>query len=85
MDRTELLSHAEQLRREADSVEDMDEATRARVGELIEQIEHQIANPDDSAHREGLAEKMQGAVEHFETEHPTLTDTLNRIMVALGV
>ena len=85
MNRDELLLHAEQLKVEAESAGDMNEATKARISELIDQIEHQIANPDDHAHREGLVDKMRGAVEHFEADHPALTDTLNRIMVALGI
>jgi hypothetical protein len=83
--RNELLLHAERLKAEAESSGDMDEATKARISELIDQIEHQIANPDDHVHREGLVDKLRGAVEHFEAEHPSLTDTLNRIMVALGI
>lgn len=63
----------------------MDHVTRARITELLEEIEHQLANPHDQDHREGLLDKIRDAVEHFETEHPAFTDTLNRIVVALGV
>ena len=44
-----------------------------------------MANPHDHDHRSGLLNNMLAALEHFEVEHPRLTDTLNRIMVSLGV
>ena len=51
----------------------------------MDRLAHQLDNPDDEEHHETLVERTSEAIERFEVEHPRLTETLNRIMVALGV
>lgn len=81
----QLRDHLEQLREDAAELNAVDEATKRRISELVDQIEQQIDSPSDGTRHNGLVEKLNDALEHFETDHPRITDTLNRIMVALGV
>ena len=49
-----------------------------KLTHLLTQLEREL----DSAH--GLSAKVQHLLEQFETEHPQLTEVLNRISILLG-
>ncbi len=84
MDKDELYKSLEALQEEINRLEVSDEAGRERIKHLISDLEIQIENPDDSEQTETLVNKIPKLIEHFEVEHPRITETLNRIMVTLS-
>lgn len=85
MSREEIRESLEQLRTEVHQLDSGDQHVRERVDEIIDELEHQLENPDDAAHRGNVVESVRKATEQFEVEHPRITSILNQIMVTLGV
>lgn len=85
MNLEQLRDQLQQLEQEASRLAGANEDTRARLADLVHRVNHQIDNPQDGEHRANLAERTAEAIEHFEVDHPRLTETLNRIMVSLGI
>ena len=85
MNREELQAEIGKLRQDVASLEDVDDAGKNRIATLIEQMSHQLENPHDDTHKARLTDKMTEALESFEVAHPRITETLNRISVALGI
>jgi predicted transcriptional regulator len=84
MSREEIRESLDQLRSEVEELESGDRHVKERVNELIDDLEHQLENPEDSAHKSNVIEGMRKATEQFEVEHPRVTNILNHIMVTLG-
>ncbi len=55
-----------------------------RLNRLITDIESQLENRGNQTQHEDLIANVQGAIRHFEVEHPRATAILNDIMVALS-
>lgn len=75
----------EQLQQLADAVDgaEMGADSKARLTQLVEDIEGQLEQPvvaEDSS----LPDQVDELVAAFEAEHPTLAGILNRIMVTLS-
>lgn len=58
-----------------------DAQARERLAGLVETIEKSAASAEE---RRGLIADIRSAIEHFEVEHPRVTESLNRIMMALS-
>ncbi|MCI0590326.1 MAG: DUF4404 family protein [Gammaproteobacteria bacterium] len=84
MSKEELQKSLNRLRREIDKLEGDNELVRERVSPLINDLEHQLENPDDARHRDPLMESVREFIEQFEVEHPRITGIFNDIMVTLS-
>lgn len=79
------LAHAlEQLREEVAELGEDRSGSRERLEGLIAELEHRLAEPDDTDAHAGLADSVADAIRHFELENPRTTGILNHIMVVLG-
>lgn len=61
-----------------------DDAAKARIEQLIADLERHVDNPGDAAHRSSVNAALPKLVEQFEVSHPQLTEVLNRVLVALS-
>lgn len=84
MSKSVLKKQITDLKTEISRLKDKDKTTRDKMTGLVSEIEHMIANPDDSAHKSALIENLKNHIEDFEIQHPDLTGVLNRIMVMLS-
>jgi len=84
MSKEELRRSLERLRSEIDLIEENNHPARERLDRLVVDLEHQIENEDDLAHRATLLDGIPNLVDEFETNHPKVTGILNHIMVTLS-
>lgn len=84
MSEASLREHLESLRAEVNELDAGKPESIERLNRLITDIEMQLENRDDKTRNEALIANVQGAIRHFEVEHPRATAILNDIMVALG-
>lgn len=83
MNKDELHKSLEALQAEIDKLEEGSE-NKARIMTLIKALEAQVENPEDQTHKQSILQKIPHMVEQFEAEHPSITTTLNRIMMILS-
>ncbi len=84
MSETDLREHLESLREQVNDLDAGKPESKERLNRLITDIESQLENRGDQARHEDLIANVQGAIRHFEVEHPRATAILNDIMVALS-
>ncbi len=84
MSREDLRKSLERLHSELDKLEGDNELARERLKHLVSDLEHQLENPDDAAHRDTLIERLHDFIEQFEVKHPRVTGIANDIMVTLS-
>ena len=84
MSKNILKKQLADLKSEVNRLKENDKITREKMTGLISEIEHMIANPDDSEHKSALIENLKNHIDNFEIKHPDLTGVLNRIMVMLS-
>ncbi|NOZ39750.1 MAG: DUF4404 family protein [Planctomycetes bacterium] len=93
MNPTELQKTLETLQAELDNAESVDEATRAKLVALAEDIQRlakkgaKESTPElepPAAQVQDMAEQVQDLVLKFETDHPQLTTALNQVSAALA-
>ena len=82
-DLQELL---EQLRLEIEASGGLDEPSRAKLKQLEQAIQQQLAAADSevSEPASGLRGSIQKTIDDFEESHPTLTLVLGRLMDVLN-
>lgn len=84
MDREKLNDYLEELKKETEKLELIDPQAAERLKELTNNIEKTMATQgEDNAGKE-LNDGIQGNLEHFEREHPSVTSILNRIATLLS-
>jgi len=84
MSETRLREHLERLREEVNDLGAGKPESIKRLNRLVTEIESQLENRGDQTRHEDLIANVQGAIRHFEVEHPRATAILNDIMVALS-
>jgi Domain of unknown function (DUF4404) len=84
MSETRLREHLERLREQVNDLGAGKPESIERLNRLITEIESQLENRGDQTRHEDLIANVQGAIRHFEVEHPRATAILNDIMVALS-
>ena len=72
------------LREEVNQGDLTDAGAKARLNELISDLERKLERPDDAEHHETLLRNVKESIGQLELEHPRATNILNQIMVALG-
>ncbi len=83
MNPTELQKTLETLHAELNSAESVDEATRAKLVALAEDIQR-LSEQKSTDEVEPLSEQVQDMVLKFEVDHPQLTKALNQVSAALA-
>ena len=83
MDPTELQKTLVALHAELNSAECVDEATRAKLVTLAEDIQR-LSEQKATDEVEPLTEQVQDMVLKFEVDHPQLTRALNQVSAALA-
>jgi len=80
-----LRANLKELEAELASGQELDDATKASLEEVAGEIRRLLAKnrPGDRAPK-SLLDRLQTQEQAFEASHPTLTQTLARIIDALG-
>jgi len=51
---------------------------------LIGEVEKQMQNPENAAHKDANLQALPTLIEQFEAEHPQVTETLSRLLNTLS-
>jgi len=84
MEQRNLREQLDQLHRELEQSDQIDEASRQRLIELHEDIERLLERQagGDEYHR--FMSKLQDAYSHFEVSHPRISGAITRVMDGLA-
>ena len=74
----------DKLKAQLENIDQNNTEVRNEMRQLIDDLEHHAAHPDDQEHLEKLNGKVPQLIAKFELEHPKLAETLNEIMVILS-
>ena len=83
MPQKQLRHSLAELRSEIDNIEAIDDESRARLNQVVDQVQQKIDSPDEADHH-NLVGSLDDSVRHFEVTHPNITEALNKVMVALS-
>lgn len=83
MSQQKLQKELEQLRAEIEKVDTADAQTKAKLEQLVRDIECELEKPEEEVQR-GLMDDLRESINRFEAEHPRTTAILNDIMVTLS-
>ena len=62
----------------------MHSESRAKLEQLLMDLEERLKQPRDTGNDNDLADQLKESMLHFETSHPALTGILNDIMIKLS-
>ena len=79
-----LTEAVETLRAEIDALDENDSESRAKLEQLLIDLEERLKQPRDTGNDNDLADQLKESMLHFETSHPALTGILNDIMIKLS-
>jgi hypothetical protein len=79
----ELERRLSELHAELARTQSVDSESRELLEHVRRDIESVLERSDESGQR-SLRERLEGAIEHFETSHPVLTATMGRVMDQLA-
>jgi hypothetical protein len=80
---SDLKRRLEELHAELARTRDLDAPSRELLEETRREIESALARSSDPDTRT-LRERLEAAIEHFETSHPVLTATMGRVIDQLA-
>ena len=86
MDNQELRKLLEQLHREIEHTESIDEKGRELLRDLAKDIGNLLArsNDDQAQAQTSMLERLEDSISYLEVTHPTLTQTLSRVLETLS-
>ena len=84
MSRVELQTSLDRLRAELTDLGPEAEVAKARLTELVDEVERELEQLGDTADHTSILDKLQHQVEAIEVEHPRITNILNDVMVTLA-
>jgi len=86
MDNQELGKLLEQLHSEIEHTESIDEKGRERLRDLATDIGELLARSDDeqAQAQTSVLERLEDSISYLEVTHPTLTQTLTRVLETLS-
>ena len=86
MDNQELGKLLEQLHSEIEHTESIDEKGRERLRDLAKDIGELLARSDggQTQAQTSLLERLEDSISYLEVTHPTLTQTLSRVLETLS-
>ena len=79
----ELSRRLSELHAELARTQSIDRESRELLEHVRRDIESVLERSDESGQR-SLRERLETAIEHFETSHPVLTATMGRVMDQLA-
>lgn len=80
----ELRDSIQRLRDVGSSLGGTQAEDKKEIDRFIDDLEHHIADPEDSERRTRLAANLPELVRRFEEHHPAITDVLNSVSVILS-
>ena len=83
MDKEQIYQDLSRLLNEIDQLP-MEEQERMRLHQLVGEIEVHIDEPQQTENPEQLANTVDEVITRFETDHPSFTGVLRRVLNALG-
>ena len=84
MSKEDLYRSLEALQLEIKKLGDGQDDVKEGLSRLVADLEHQLENPEDTAHATSLLQNLPDHIEQFEVEHPRMTSILNHIMMTLS-
>jgi septal ring factor EnvC (AmiA/AmiB activator) len=84
MEQQQLREQLENLHRELEQVDTVDEKTAAVLSNLKEDIRKLEGRTPVGEEGENLAERMNDALDHFEEEHPRLSMLIQHVLDSLA-
>ena len=85
MEQQNLRELLDTLHRELEQVESIDETTEVVLSNLRADMQRLLAEKAGTLHEdESLVERMNEALDHFETDHPKLSLTIQHILDSLA-
>jgi hypothetical protein len=82
-ERRDLARRLEELHAELARTRSVDDASRELLEDVRRDIES-VLERSDSTRRDSLRGRLEAAIEHFQTSHPVLTETMGRVMDQLA-
>lgn len=79
----ELARRLAELQAELERTQSVDPKSRELLENVQRNIESVLERSDESG-QSSLRERLEAAIEHFETSHPVLTATMGRVMDQLA-
>jgi predicted transcriptional regulator len=84
MEQQKLRDLLENLHRELEQVDSVDETTVAVLSSLREDIRKLVDDKGAVEESEPLVERLNEAIDHFEIEHPKLSMTIQHVLDSLA-
>jgi Domain of unknown function (DUF4404) len=85
MEQQKLRELLDTLHHELEQVESIDETTEVVLSNLRADMQRLLAEKAGTLHEdESLVERMNEALDHFETDHPKLSLTIQHILDSLA-
>ena len=83
MDKDQIYQDLNRLVKEIDQIP-LDEDERRRLHGIVGEIEVHVQEPAQTERPEELADTVDELITRFETDHPSVTGVLRRVLNALG-
>ena len=83
MDKDQIYQDLSRLLKEIDQLP-MEEQERTHLHRLVGEIEGHVDEPQQTENPEQLASTVDEVITRFETDHPSFTGVLRRVLNALG-
>lgn len=84
MNQDHLKELLEQVHTELGKTEQLDESTKALLGDVVEDIDILIGPDENKDEPHGLIDRLREATHDFEDDYPELTKTIGNIITALS-
>lgn len=84
MSKEEINQSIAALHAEIDQLETSDATVKAKLLSLIETVEKQLQEPEETAHKSANLNTLPTLIEQFESDHPKMTETLSRLLNTLS-
>ncbi|MEI6846894.1 MAG: DUF4404 family protein [Chlorobiaceae bacterium] len=84
MEQQKLRDLLENLHQELEQVDSVDESTVAVLSNLREDIRKLVDEKRSISEHESLVVRLNEAIDHFETDHPKLSMTIQHVLDSLA-
>jgi len=84
MSQADVNQSLEVLHAELSQLDTPDTVVKDRLLKLIEDVEKQLENPEDSAHKQTNLQTLPTLIEQFESDHPNVTRALSKLLNTLS-
>jgi hypothetical protein len=84
MDNNELRTMLEQLHGEIEHTESIDEKGRELLRDLAGDIRELLARTENEKAQPTMLKRLEDSISYLEVTHPTITNTLSKILESLS-